>query len=75
LKYLITVLIILCFTAFAYAGEKEDLKISYLQEHMRALQLDYQLTQEALQKAMVDKQVAEAKEKAETEKNSNDVKK
>jgi len=59
----------------AFAGQVEDLKVTYLQEHIKNLQMEFQLTQNELQKAVADKNEADAKAIKENEKNKETEKK
>lgn len=56
------------------AGEKEELdyQIAYWQEHIRALQIDYELSQYKLKEMISKKQALEKKIKEETEKQENE---
>ena len=60
----ITIILMVVFAiSLAYAGEKEDLKVAFLQEHIKALQLDFQISQDELKKAIAEKEAADKKDK------------
>lgn len=56
-------MLVLTASQISYAGEKEDLRVYALQEHMRALQLDAQITSQELQKATEAKKIVDEAEK------------
>ena len=60
-KFLVIGLLLIASTVFA--GQKEDMTVAYWQEHIRALQMDFELSNQALKQAQSEQQKAQAEEK------------
>lgn len=72
--YSIVLCTLLILPIISFAGEKEeiDLGIAYWQEHIRALQFDFELSQGKLKEAVIKKQAFEKKIEEESKKTNNE---
>lgn len=68
-KLVLVVMILGLLILTAFAGEKEeiDYQIAYWQEHLKVLQMDFELSQNRLKEAIAKKQAFDKKLKEETE--------
>lgn len=74
---MVLILCLLTVSVFLYqnsfAGEKEEIEyqIAYWQEHLKALQMDFELSQNKLREAVTKKQAFDKKMKDESDKSKN----